>query len=146
MIVEARQAFYSEETGAVSPWRDIEVNDTVGEGLIGTGLAVEVSGGSSDLSIATVTLINASEDSTMQGTCALAMDEESGAYSFGEFNVDYVDEEEHSKTLKVILHKGSAILRLWEYAITSVTGDIEVEAGDTAIIHGDGTITAEYSD
>lgn len=58
MIVEARQAFYSEETGAVSPWRDIEVTDTVGEGLIGSGLAVEVSaggGGGGDFSTEQVT-------------------------------------------------------------------------------------------
>lgn len=45
MLIEAKAAFYNEATGAVQPWRDIEVTDTVGEGLIGEGLAVEIAEG-----------------------------------------------------------------------------------------------------
>lgn len=59
MIVEAIEAFYSEATGAVQPWRDIEVSDDVGNGLIDEGLvrAIGGGGGGGVFSSANVTLV-----------------------------------------------------------------------------------------
>lgn len=45
MLVEAKQAFYNEETGAVQPWRDIEVEDTLGNELVSEGLVEAIAAG-----------------------------------------------------------------------------------------------------
>lgn len=45
MRIEPKAAFYNEETGAVQPWKDIEVADAVGSELVAEGLAVEIGGG-----------------------------------------------------------------------------------------------------
>ena len=45
MRIEPKAAFYNEETGAVQPWKDIEVTDAVGSELVAEGLAVEIGGG-----------------------------------------------------------------------------------------------------
>ena len=45
MLVEAKAAFYNEETGAVQPWRDIEVTDTLGNELVSEGLVKAIEGG-----------------------------------------------------------------------------------------------------
>lgn len=47
MIIEPKAAFYNGATGAVRPYRDIEVNDAVGASLIQQGLAKGVGGGGS---------------------------------------------------------------------------------------------------
>ena len=63
MLVEAKQAFYNEETGAVQPWRDIEVEDTLGNELVNEGLAAAIAagGGGGGASSFTVTLSYAEE-------------------------------------------------------------------------------------
>ncbi len=45
MRIEPKQAFYNEETGAVQPWKDIEVTDSVGNALVAEGLVTEIEGG-----------------------------------------------------------------------------------------------------
>ena len=45
MLVEVKQAFYNEETGAVQPWRDIEVGDTLGNELVSEGLVAAIAAG-----------------------------------------------------------------------------------------------------
>lgn len=63
MRIEPKAAFYNEETGAVQPWKDIEVADAVGSELVAEGLAVEIGGGGGGgASAFTVTLAYA-EDS-----------------------------------------------------------------------------------
>ena len=59
MRIEPKAAFYNEETGAVQPWKDIEVTDAVGSELVAEGLAVEIAGGggsSGDYKVANVTV------------------------------------------------------------------------------------------
>lgn len=61
MRIEPKAAFYNEETGAVQPWKDIEVTDSVGNALVSEGLAIAIAeggggGGSSDFSTAEVTV------------------------------------------------------------------------------------------
>ena len=45
MRIEPKQAFYNEDTGAVQPWKDIEVTDAVGNALVAEGLVTEIEGG-----------------------------------------------------------------------------------------------------
>lgn len=45
MRIEPKQAFYNEDTGAVQPWKDIEVTDAVGNTLVAEGLVTEIEGG-----------------------------------------------------------------------------------------------------
>lgn len=60
MLVEAKQAFYNEETGAVTPWRDIEVTEDLGNELVSEGLVAAIAaggGGGGDYPVYNVTLI-----------------------------------------------------------------------------------------
>ena len=45
MRIEPKAAFYNEETGAVQPWKDIEVTDSVGNALVSEGLAIAIAEG-----------------------------------------------------------------------------------------------------
>lgn len=45
MRIEPQQAFYNDATGAVQPWKDIEVTDAVGNALVAEGLVTEIEGG-----------------------------------------------------------------------------------------------------
>lgn len=45
MRIEPKQAFYNDATGAVQPWKDIEVTDAVGNSLVAEGLVTEIEGG-----------------------------------------------------------------------------------------------------
>lgn len=45
MRIEPKQAFYNDDTGAVQPWKDIEVTDAVGNKLVAEGLVREIEGG-----------------------------------------------------------------------------------------------------
>ena len=65
MLVEAKQAFYNEETGAVQPWRDIEVTDDLGNELVSEGLVAAIAaggGGGGDYLHTTFTLVNNSSE------------------------------------------------------------------------------------
>ena len=104
MLVEAKQAFYNEETGAVQPWRDIEVEDTLGNELVNEGLAAAIAaggGGGGDFTV-------------VEMTFALG-DGVTAAYIYGTFIFDYGLETEYSAadlyvtsstTLHTVMYKG----------------------------------------
>lgn len=152
MRIEPKQAFYNDATGAVQPWKDIEVTDSVGNALVSEGLAIAIAeggGGGGDFTTAKVT-ITPSEGASFVGNGACSMSDASIPPVSG---VDcssgsiYVEEE---TTLDIILYKGSAYVSMASpvsSSLVTVTGGIEAvphfqpsKVGGF-FVTGDGTIT-----
>jgi hypothetical protein len=101
-------------------------------------VTVNVSGGSSDFSTATVNVVdNTIDDFTFAGPCAISDPEEGFYCSMGNIYV-----EQGANSFSVILFKGKCLL----YAPTggrtiSISGDIEDDGGEYYYITGDCTIT-----
>lgn len=150
MLIEAKAAFYNEATGAVQPWRDIEVTDTVGEGLIGEGLAVEIAegggGGDSDFSTAEVTFIN-SESGKLYTVNPVwpAIAEDGLKYPDGTVSIDVAS----SHTFMIPMYKGRAVVSpdcisdSDTQVMPTFTGGVEFDESYNFVITGDGTITAK---
>lgn len=144
MIVEAIEAFYSEATGAVQPWRDIEVSDDVGNGLIDEGLVRAIGGGGGGVhfSDAAVT-INISGD----GTVVL-----SDIYFWAGGQLMYQDsmplpKEASGETFYTLLVDGSAVVGCEPgEGVTSIDVTTSGDAtyyNDEITINGDCTIIVE---
>ena len=146
MIIEATKAFYNEETGAVQPWRDMEVTDTLGNELIGAGFAREVAaggggGGGGDFTVVEMTVTVVGE-----GTASIAYPviTEFGISSFGTFT-----EEAGETTVGVILYQNNAAgFTVFasdesDYPANALTGtgDIEIDETGYVTVTGDCTLT-----
>lgn len=143
MRIEPKQAFYNEDTGAVQPWKDIEVTDAVGNALVAEGLVTEIEGGgggSSDFSTATIHIVNPAV-SAVQGHCPRLVDVADGVTYAG--TTLYTEEEEQDFTVILYGHNG-AFLSFDSEALTYATsGNIERIDPDYPdfLVTGDCTVT-----
>lgn len=150
MRIEPKQAFYNDATGAVQPWKDIEVTDAVGNSLVAEGLVTEIEGGGGgggDFNVANVT-VSTGED---QFFSVDAIKDDGG--------IDYTSiwESEDGFNTNAMLNDGEEkIFKLWYHGdsvnvypnnvVESVTGDAVYDSGTNFItITGDCTITG-YTD
>ena len=137
MRIEPKQAFYNEDTGAVQPWKDIEVTDTVGNALVAEGLVTEIEGGGggdSDFSTAEVTIVIPWEFSEFSvEDCPTIQDD----MSCGWFYV-----ETSPAIVTVPLYKGKCYWAWSNSAVTITSGSAEPQ-GDGILITGNCTLTAE---
>lgn len=103
-------------------------------------------GGSSDVSLATVTIINSTPEYELSGSGAVFAPnpyvEPPFIGSTGNFIVPNGSE---SREIQVLLYKGKAQIQFWDATILSATGDAEAD-GDMAQITGDCTLTIEFAD
>ena len=145
MLVEAKAAFYNEETGAVQPWRDIEVTDTLGNELVSEGLAKAIEGGGGgggDYKTANVTIVCDQED----GSFSLSVDQENSEYTGffdkgdGAFNYEAFGNYGTPAVVKLLYSSDSGVYLIPYTTITSVTGDAVIDDG-CALVTGDCTIT-----
>ena len=153
MLVEAKQAFYNEETGAVQPWRDIEVDDTLGNELVGEGLVAAIAaggGGGGDYKTANVTIIgdNGGEKWSFELD---AITDDSGNYSCvfednGYFSLRLFTNDGDPVTTKIIYQGDSAVVSPYNHFV-SATGDAVYDSETGYItITGDCTITGYEND
>ena len=131
MIIEAREAFYNEETGAVQPWRDIEVTDTLGNELVGEGIAIAIAeggGGGGDFSTCTLTIVG-------EGSLNVP-----NIVEYGDKQLIYW--RTYSSPATVVLMGGLAFAGVAEGVVNSVSGSIEYDDEQYGyIISGDCTVT-----
>lgn len=139
MRIEPKAAFYNEETGAVQPWKDIEVTDSVGNALVSEGLAIAIAeggGGGGETEYVEV---------TFQLEEGLA-----GAFVYGFFIFDYGQEGEYfspyfgiesgTTTVHVPLYKGNGCV----YAMTGGGSNCWFEGSNISeygVITGSDTVT-----
>lgn len=150
MLVEAKQAFYNEETGAVQPWRDIEVTDTLGNELVSEGLVAAIAaggGGGGDLNSAKVTLV--SDKHSAYEIYAEKNDNNNYTATFDlgdEFNYTFKVEADETATA-TIYYAGESVTISHYNKVTSVTGSAVYDSDtDTITISGDCTITGWMDD
>lgn len=138
MRIEPKQAFYNEDTGAVQPWKDIEVTDAVGNALVAEGLVTEIEGGgggSSDFTTATITVI-ANKKGTIYAP--IVVDGEDS------YVCQLLKLDAGENALLIALYKGLAYGTIEDAIDATVTGDVEYEDGDIAV-SGDGTVNVTIS-
>lgn len=147
MRIEPKQAFYNEDTGAVQPWKDIEVTDTVGNALVAEGLVTEIEGGGGgggDFTTAEVTFVN-TEDGKDYTARPLVLS--NGVIKIDSFAVST------SVTVTVPLGENGTVLGLDVIEPDSTDGTPPTASGDIQfdimaggyVVTGDGTITAAGS-
>lgn len=153
MRIEPKQAFYNDATGAVQPWKDIEVTDTVGNALVAEGLVTEIEGGgggADGIKTAKVTLtVNAGTgggalNGGVEGT-------QEGFVFLSEYGVRTRAGAAAGNTVELtaILTEAEGIYSAFYFIYGSnpvITGDGELsENGDEigVIVNGDCTITVD---
>ena len=163
MTIETLVAFYCTELGAVQAWKDIDVDDTLGESLISQGLAVQVGsggGGGGDFPIWHVTInsepINPNGEplyifptsQSVEGENYLATLPYYGGKAYdGESMISLGDGlTDFDYGTIVFDDTGHGLLTIWDASVVSyeVAGDVTATISEGAIdfsITGDGTIT-----
>ena len=144
MRIEPKAAFYNEDTGAVQPWKDIEVTDSVGNALVSEGLAIAIAegggGGGGDFSTAQVTLIcNASDEVSVN--LALLEEAEPPFVPNPQTNAYLSLNNGNELTVTAILYKGYCDCSFDGASALSGEGDVTIINNWDAKITGDCTIT-----
>lgn len=151
MLVEAKQAFYNEETGAVQPWRDIEVTDTLGNELVSEGLVAAIAaggGGGGDFSTANVTIVG---DDGGEFYVSIEYIEDDNAYggaivgdSGFTFGWSTIGDEGETRT---VYYPGDSLVLIPGTNVTATTGDAVYDSyTNTVTVTGDCVITGYLSD
>lgn len=143
MRIEPKQAFYNEATGAVQPWKDIEVTDAVGNELVAEGLVTEIEGGGGgSIETAEVTFVNAATDGSHYAVLL-------------SFQTTPITVSSDPVTVELPLYGEDAVYFLWGSLIAGtldpsfppeMTGSISLSDDGDFTITGDGTLTVKSID
>lgn len=149
MRIEPKQAFYNDATGAVQPWKDIEVTDTVGNALVAEGLVTEIEGGGGggDFKSCSVTAV-ATNGTSFDLRTVLSDDEKNtGMFVDEEGFSPYLGAPEGGSTTKTLMYIGNSTELQAYIIVTNVEGDAEYDSDtDIITIWGDCTITGWKND
>lgn len=133
MRIEPKQAFYNEDTGAVQPWKDIEVTDAVGNALVAEGLVTEIEGGGGgggDFTTCTMTVVDTYHGEMQYAYGAFLVNDEIASM------VELIDADAY----QTILYKGKQTIVVATSGTFAVSGDATAD-GNYVTATGDFTIT-----